>query len=87
MNVIEMKTPKGERELVLLLKTGLLSESALERELGNLEEIFRLSETPIMFCHTHELVTRFKITQKISSLTEAFYKRELKAFHFLICRN
>jgi len=73
--------------MVLLLKTGLLSEEALERELESLEEMFRLSETPIMFCHTHELVTRYKVTHKISSLTNAFYKRELKPFHFLICCN
>lgn len=82
-----MKTPKGERELVLLLKTGLLSERALERELENLEELLSLSETPIMFCHTHELVTRFRLTQKISLLSIAFYTKELKPFHFLICRN
>lgn len=82
-----MKTPKNERELVLLLKYGLMSEKALERELENLEEILKLSETPIMFCHTHELVTRFKLTQKISSLTDAFYQKHLKPFHFIICRN
>jgi hypothetical protein len=86
-DLFEMKTPKRERELVLLLKTGLLSEEALERELLSLEEIFRLLETPVMFCHTHELVTRYKVTQKNSSLTNVFYKRELKPFHFLICRN
>ena len=40
--VIEMKTPNRERELVLLLKTALMSEKALEKELISLETSFSI---------------------------------------------
>jgi hypothetical protein len=87
INVIEMKIPHKERELVLMMKSGLMNEEALEKELYNLEELFQYTESPEMFCITHELVSRNRVTRKKNPLLISFYKRELKPFHFLIGRN
>lgn len=75
------------REIVMLFKTGELSEQALERELGHLEFILQCVESPEIFCKTHELVTRNHITQKASKITNVYYKTELKPFWFLIGKN
>lgn len=82
-----MKTPKRERELVLLLNTGLMSERALEKELISLEEILKESESANVFCQTHEIVRRNRITRSSAILKAAMQRSELKAFHFLICVN
>lgn len=82
-----MKTPNRERELVLLLKTALMSEKALEKELISLEQLFLYAESEIAFCQTHELVQRNRITSKKSRLINIFYSQQLKPFWFLINRN
>ena len=82
-----MKTPNKERELVLLSKTALMNEKALEKELISLENIFEYAESLAVFCLSHELVKRNQITKKFSSLENVYYKQALKPFHFLICRN
>ena len=75
------------REIVLLLKTGKMNEKALEKELDNLEIILHQAEAPGIFCKTHELVDRNRITRKESKLINSYYKIELKPFRFLICKN
>jgi len=82
-----MKTPHKERELVLLSKTALMSEEALEKELINLENIFEFVESPSMFSKSHELVKRNRITRKASTLEKIYQKRLLKPFHFLVGKN
>ena len=82
-----MKTPNRERELVLLLKTAFMSEAALEKELVNLEELFQFAECEKVFCLTHELVLRNKITSKSKKLIPVFRNHDLKPFWFLINRN
>ena len=80
-----MKHPN--RELVLLLKTGQMSEKALEKELDSLDELLHHIESPGIFCKTHELVDRNRITDKQTKLINNFYLQELKPFRFLICKN
>jgi hypothetical protein len=82
-----MKTPNRERELVLLSKTALMSEKALEKELISLEQIFLYAESETAFCQTHELVQRNRITSKKTRLTVIFYKHQLKPFWFLVNKN
>lgn len=82
-----MKTPKRERELVLLSKESLLSEQALEHELHELEDFFRFSESLDVFCKTHELAKRNGISRKTGELTKQFFKKNFDAFCFLICIN
>lgn len=85
--VIEMKTPNRERELVLLSKTALMSEKALEKELISLEHIFLYAESDAAFCQTHELVLRNDITSKRSKLINVYRHHELKPFWFLVNKN
>lgn len=85
--VIEMKTPNRERELVLLLKTALMSEKALEKELISLEHLFLYAESEIAFCQTHELVLRNGITSKRSRLTNVYHNKQLGSFCFLVNKN
>ena len=82
-----MKTPNRERELVLLLKTALMSEKALEKELTSLEQLFLYAESEKAFCQTHELVLRNRITSKKAKLTVLFYDHQLKPFWFLLNKN
>ena len=82
-----MKTPNRERELVLLLKTALMSEKALEKVLINLEHLFLYAESEIVFCQTHELVLRNRITSKRSKLTTIYHNKQLGSFSFLVNKN
>lgn len=82
-----MKTPNKERELVLLTKTATMSEKALEKELISLEELLQFSESPVVFCMTHELARRNGLTHKTEVLLQVYYQKELKPFQFLICIN
>ena len=82
-----MKTPNRERELVLLSKTALMSEKALEKELISLEELFQYAESETAFCQTHELVQRNKITSKKAKLINLYYDHQLKPFWFLVNKN
>jgi len=82
-----MKTPNRERELVLLSKTAMMSEKALEKELLNLEHLFLYAESEAAFCQTHELVLRNRITSKKARLTVLYYNHLLKPFWFLLNKN
>jgi hypothetical protein len=82
-----MKTPNRERELVLLSKTALMSEKALEKELISLEQLFLYAESVTAFCQTHELVRRNRITSKKTRLTVIFHNHQLKPFWFLVNKN
>jgi len=82
-----MKTPNRERELVLLSKTAMMSEKALEKELINLESLFLYAESETAFCQTHELVTRNRITSKKGKLKVIYYNHQLKPFWFLMNKN
>ena len=82
-----MKTPNRERELVLLSKTALMSEKALEKELISLEQLFLYAESVTAFCQTHELVQRNGITSKKARLINIFYSHQLKPFWFLMNKN
>ena len=79
-----MRTPNRERELVLLLKTALMSEKALEKELISLEHLFLYAESESAFCQTHELVLRNSITSKRSKLIKVYNEHQLKPFWFLV---
>ena len=82
-----MKTPNRERELVLLLKTALMSENALEKELISLEHLFLYAESKTAFCQTHELVLRNRITSRKTKLTNVYHDYQLKPFWFLVNKN
>jgi hypothetical protein len=82
-----MKTSNRERELVLLLKTALMSEKALEKELISLKRLFLYAESQAAFCLTHELVLRNRITSKRSKLINVYQDHQLKPFWFLVNKN
>jgi hypothetical protein len=82
-----MKTPNRERELVLLSKTALMSEKALEKELISLEQLFLYAESESVFCQTHQLVQRNRITSKKAKLIIIYYDHLLRPFWFLINKN
>ena len=82
-----MKTPNRERELVLLSRTALMSEKALEKELISLENLFLYAESETAFCQTHELVTRNRITSRKEKLKIIYYNHLLKPFWFLMNKN
>lgn len=75
------------RDLLVLLKTDIWSQRALEQQIACLHEILVRVECGDAFCTAHELVTRFKITTKRGALLDAANQPHLKPFHFLINKN
>lgn len=76
-----------DRDLLVLIKTDLMTEQAIEREVEKLHYIFLDLESADCFAVCHELVNRNYITDKLSRLRNVFYENELKPFCFLICKN
>ena len=80
-----MKTP--QRDILVLLKNGFMSEQAIEQEVGCLNELLRHTESPEEFCIAHELVNRNRITSKPHKILHAIRSSTLKPFRFLINKN
>jgi hypothetical protein len=76
-----------DRDLLVLYKADVFSEDLLQREVENLHQILLKVERNDIFCLSHELVTRNKITQKIRSILKATCRIRLKPFQFLINKN
>ena len=75
------------RDLLLLYKDEVYNDDLLEKEVECLHEILMRVECNEVFCQSHELVTRYKITRKAKNITAAIAWPELKPFHFLINKN
>lgn len=75
------------RELLVMLRSSSASAQELEKQLEQIHSIARMAESKDVFCGAHELVKRFKITQKKSAIIEAIADDELKPFYFLINKN
>ena len=80
-----MKHPN--REIVLLLKTGKMSDEALGKELDKLEIVLFQTESTSIFCKTHELVDRNRISSNRKKILKASISSQLKPFRFLINKN
>jgi len=76
-----------DRDLLVLYKADVFSEDLLQREVENLHQILLKVERSDVFCLSHELVTRNKITPKIRSILQATRRIRLKPFQFLINKN
>jgi len=76
-----------DRDLLVLYKADVFSEDLLQREVENLHQILLKVERSDIFCFSHELVTRNKITQKIRNILKASHHIRLKPFQFLINKN
>jgi hypothetical protein len=75
------------RELLVMLKTSGTSEQEIEKQLAQIHSIAQMSESRDAFCQAHELVKRFRITQKKRALLDTISEPELKPFYFLINKN
>ena len=75
------------RDLLLLYKEEVYNDDLLQKEVECLHEILMRVECNEIFCHSHELVKRNRITQKARSILNACLWPELKPFHFLINKN
>jgi hypothetical protein len=78
---------RSNRKFVLHLKPGQMSEQAREKELGWLDDLLQFAESPEIFCQTHELAGRNRITHKTNKLLNIYSNATLKPFRFLICKN
>jgi hypothetical protein len=76
-----------DRDLLLLYKADVYSEDLLQREVETLHQILLKVERSDIFCRSHELVTRNKITQKVRRILNATRHFRLKPFQFLINKN
>jgi len=76
-----------DRDLLVMYKADVYNEDLLQREVENLHQILLNVERGDIFCLSHELVTRNKITQKAKSILRATRNFRLKPFRFLINKN
>jgi hypothetical protein len=75
------------RDLLLLSKSAVLREELLQHEVECLHAMLVGVERMEVFCRAHELVTRYKITNKARTISLVAEQPELKPFHFLINKN
>lgn len=76
-----------DRDLLVLYKADVFDEDLLQREVENLHQILLKIERSDIFCLSHELVTRNKITHKLKAILKATRNIRLKPFQFLINKN
>jgi hypothetical protein len=76
-----------DRDLLVLYKTDVYNEDLLQHEVECLHKILLQVERNDVFCLAHQLVTRNKITNKVTSILKAISHIKLKSFHFLINKN
>lgn len=76
-----------DRDLLVLYKADVYNEDLLQREVENLHQILLSVERSDIFCRSHELARRNKITQKARSILKATRHFRLKPFQFLINKN
>lgn len=76
-----------DRDLLVLYKADVYNDDLLQREVENLHQILLKVERSDVFCLSHELVTRSKITQKAKAILRATRHFTLKPFKFLINKN
>jgi len=76
-----------DRDLLVLYKADVYNDDLLQRDVENLNQILLKVERSDIFCLSHELVTRSKITQKASAILRATRRVTLKPFRFLINKN
>lgn len=75
------------REILVVVKHDFISQSAIDKEMVWLNEIFLTVESPQNFCTAHELVNRNRITQNKNKILKAIQYAELNPFRFLIGKN
>ena len=75
------------RDLLLLYKNEECNDELIQYEVECLDRILLTVERNDVFCRAHELVSRYKITQKAKAILKASEWPELKPFYFLINKN
>ena len=75
------------RDLLLLYKEEVYNDDLIQNEVECLHRILMTVERNDVFCQAHELVNRYKITQKAKAILKAVEWPELKPFNFLINKN
>lgn len=75
-----------DRDLLVLVRTNA-SDQSLEEAVECLNKILLRVERTDVFCSSHELVKRNRITRKPKSILKAIASEELKPFYFLINNN
>jgi hypothetical protein len=75
-----------DRDLLVLVRTNSTQQS-LEDAVECLHKILLSVECVNVFCATHELVKRNRITQKSRAILKAIAEEDLKPFYFLINKN
>ena len=78
---------KYNRDLLVLFKSNVYNEDLLQYEVECLHKILLRVEEEDIFCISHELVKRSKITQKAKAILKTIAHSNLKPFHFLINKN
>ena len=78
---------RTNHEILILAKSHYTNESAMEKEMGWLDNLLTMIESPGSFCTAHELVNRNSITQNSRKILKAIKYPELKPFRFLIGKN
>jgi hypothetical protein len=82
-----MKTP--DRDLLVLVRDEYMSETFMEKELEQLNDMLFQFETIEKFCLVHEIfdLNKYKIITKPGLMQQIIRQKELKAFQFVYNKN
>ena len=75
------------RNLLVVLKSGFMSEEAIEQQVEFINTILFTVESADRFCIAHELVDRNRITSDRNKILKEANYRNLRTFRFLINKN
>ncbi|MDB5253712.1 MAG: hypothetical protein JWP27_2881, partial [Flaviaesturariibacter sp.] len=70
----------GKRDLLLLLKINSLDQTALNHQVECLHSLLVTVECNDVFCKSHELATRTRITNKPRKILKAVSFMQLRPF-------
>ena len=75
------------RNLLVVLKSGFMSEAAIEQQVECINTILFTVESADPFCIAHELVDRNRITSNRNKIHKEANYRNLRPVRFLINKN
>ncbi len=79
----------SNRDLLVLLKDESMSDSAIEQEVEQLNDLLYIAESADSFCAANELfdLEKFRIVRDQKTLVAIMLQEELKPFSFLFNKN
>lgn len=77
----------ANRNLLIIIRNEFMTEQAIETEVRCLNHILSFTESSAVFCNVHELVDRYRITNRPNRILSESQFYTLRPFRFLVNKN